>query len=191
MNELLELSRQPWPWYVGGICIGLMVPVLLIGGNRHFGMSSSMRHICAACIPTDTKYFKYDWKAHQWNLLLATGVVIGGFIASSFFGNPEPVAISEQTKAALAGWGIHDFSGLAPAEIFSFKSLLTFKGFLLMVVGGFLVGFGTRYADGCTSGHSIMGLSLLNAGSLAATVGFFAGGLLMVHLLLPLLFKLF
>lgn len=191
MNDLIEFVRQPWPWYIGGIGIGLMVPGLLIFGNRHFGMSSSMRHICAACIPTDVKYFKYDWKEHQWNLMLATGVMIGGLIAVTLLENPNPIDISVKTKAALADWGINDFSGFVPSELFSFESLLSIKGFLLMAVGGFLVGFGTRYADGCTSGHSIMGLSLLNPGSLIATICFFAGGLLMTHLLMPLIFKLY
>ena len=179
------------PWYVGGLLIGLTVPLLLIAGNRHLSMSSSLRHICAACIPTDAKYFKYDWKAQQWNLMFATGVLIGGFIATAFMGNPNPVDISVKTKAALSALGVNDFSGLMPGEFFSFENILTAKGVMLMIVGGFLVGFGTRYADGCTSGHSIMGLSLLNPGSLLATAGFFIGGLLMTHLLLPFMFKLF
>jgi len=191
MKQIMEFISQPWPWYVGGVLIGLMVPLLLIIGNRHFGMSSSLRHICAACIPTDAKYFKYDWKAHQWNLMMATGVVIGGFIAATVMGNPNPIDISVKTKASLSSLGINDFSGYMPKELFSFQNLLSAKGILLMVIGGFLVGFGTRYADGCTSGHSIMGLSLLNTGSLVATIGFFAGGLLMTHLLFPLFFKLF
>ena len=187
----MEFITQPWPWWLGGICIGLMVPLLLIAGNRHFGMSSSLRHICAATIPTKTAYFKYDWKAHQWNLMLATGVIIGGFIAGALLRNPHAVAISVNTKASLAALGINDFSGYMPPELFSIDQLLTVRGFMFIIIGGFLVGFGTRYANGCTSGHSIMGLSLLNLGSLVATLGFFAGGLLMTHLLFPLLFKLF
>jgi uncharacterized membrane protein YedE/YeeE len=58
-----------------------------------------------------------------------------------------------------------------------------------MVIGGFLVGFGTRYAGGCTSGHAISGLSNLQFASLIATIGFFAGGLIATHLLYPLLFN--
>jgi len=191
MNQIIEFIRQPWPWYVGGVLIGLIVPALLIFGNRHFGMSSSLRHICAACIPTRVKYFKYDWKDHQWNLMLATGVLIGGFIAVSVLSNPDPIDISVNTKASLSNLGINDFSGYMPEELFSFENLLTIKGIFLMVIGGFLVGFGTRYADGCTSGHSVMGLSLLNVGSLVATIGFFVGGLLMTHILFPIIFKLF
>ncbi|HXH18259.1 MAG TPA: YeeE/YedE thiosulfate transporter family protein [Chitinophagales bacterium] len=190
MEKFLEFISQPWSWYAGGIGIGLMVPVLLLAGNKHFGMSSSLRHICAACIPIKTAYFNYDWKEHSWNLMLATGVVIGGFIATKFLSSPQSIAISANTKAALAGLGINDFSGYVPAELFSLKNLLTLKGLALMVAGGFLVGFGTRYANGCTSGHSIMGLSLLNLGSLVATLGFFAGGLLMTYLFLPVIFKL-
>ena len=81
-------------------------------------------------------------------------------------------------------------SGLAPNDIFNFSSLLTVKGFIMMVIGGFLVGFGTRYANGCTSGHSIMGISNLQLSSLIATCCFFAGGLIMTWLILPTLMKL-
>src|SRR5688572_5620054 len=128
MKQIMEFITQPWPWYLGGFCIGLMVPVLLIVGNRHFGMSSSLRHICAACIPTDAKYFKYDWKAHQWNLMLATGIVIGGFIATALLGNSDPIDISVKTKASLSKLGINNFSGYMPSELFSFQSLLSVKG---------------------------------------------------------------
>ena len=125
-----------------------------------------MRHLCAATIPGNVKYFKYDWKKESWNLFLVLGLVIGGFIAATFMSNPDDIAISEATKADLMKLGLTDFSSYIPREVFAWNHLMTLPGFLLIIVGGFLVGFGARYANGCTSGHCIMGTSLLNAGSL-------------------------
>src|SRR5688500_5771788 len=140
-----ELLSQPWPWYVAGPLIGLMVPVLLFLGNKNFGISSSLRHICAACIPTKAKYFRYDWKQEMWNVVLVLGIVVGGVLGGIVFGNPNPVQISASTISDLRELGITNYSGLSPAEIFSFKGLFTLKGGILTIVGGFLVGFGTRY----------------------------------------------
>ncbi|MFI5150954.1 MAG: YeeE/YedE family protein [Bacteroidia bacterium] len=186
----MNILTQPWPWYIAGPLIGLMVPALLILGNKPFGVSSTLRHICAACIPTNAKFFKYDWKAESWNLIFVFGVALGGLVAGFFFMNPAPVRISPGTVNDLSLMGIKEYSGLAPAEIFNLHSLLTLKGFLLLVVGGFFVGFGTRYAGGCTSGHAIMGLSNLQWPSLIATCCFFAGGLAMTWFILPIIFKL-
>jgi len=180
-------SSGPWPWYVAGPVIGLFVPVLLIVGNRVFGVSSGLRHLCAAVVPGKVEYLRYDWKKNGlWNLLFVLGIVIGGFLASHY-GGGQNVAISEATRLDLAKLGIHDFSGLAPRELFQWSALLSFRGFALIIVGGFLVGFGTAYAGGCTSGHAISGLADLQLASLIATVGFFAGGLIATHFLLPLL----
>ncbi len=186
----MSFLTQPWPWYVSGILIGLMVPALLIIGNKTFGVSSTLRHICAACIPTKATFFHYDWKRESWNLLFVFGVAIGGLIAGYFWQNPEPVKLSASAVESMNQLGIKNYSGLVPSEIFNLESLLTLKGFILMVVGGFFVGFGTRYAGGCTSGHAIMGLSNLQWPSLLATCGFFAGGLAMTWLILPYIMKL-
>ncbi len=186
----MNILTQPWPWYIAGPLIGLMVPFLLLMDNKTFGISSSLRHFCAMCIPTKAKFFQYDWKAESWNLIFALGIVIGGLIAGYFFANPNPVALSESAIESMNKLGIKDYSGLIPSEIFNFSSLLTLKGFLLIVVGGFFVGFGTRYAGGCTSGHAIMGMSNLQWPSLVATCCFFAGGLLMTWVILPLLMNL-
>ncbi|HXC06437.1 MAG TPA: YeeE/YedE thiosulfate transporter family protein [Bacteroidia bacterium] len=186
----MNLVTQPWPWYVSGPLIGLMVPALLILGNKPFGISSSLKHVCAACVPTKVKFFNYNWKAEIWNLIFVIGVILGGLTAGVFFQNPDAVRISEATARELNALGIQDQSGLVPAGIFSWKALLTLKGFLLLVVGGFCVGFGTRYADGCTSGHAIMGLSNLQFSSLIATCCFFAGGLVMTWFILPHILKL-
>ena len=183
-----EFLSQPWPWYIGGVLIGIMVPVLLMLGNKQFGVSSSMRHICAACIPGDIEYFNYDWKSQSWNLFLVAGIIIGGIIGGTLLENPNDIAIAESTRAALSGLGLSDFTSYIPKEIFSWENIFTGKGFFLMIVGGFLIGFGTRYANGCTSGHAITGLSLLNLGSLVATICFFIGGLIMTHVIFPLIF---
>jgi len=180
-------GSNPWPWYIAGPAIGLFVPALLIVGNKVFGVSSSLRHTCAAVLPGKLEYLRYDWqKTGLWNLLFVFGILIGGFLASHYAG-PHNVAISDATHHDLVKLGIHDFSGLAPRELFRWSALLSLRGFVLIIVGGFLVGFGTAYAGGCTSGHAISGLADLQLASLIATVGFFAGGLIATHFLLPLL----
>ncbi len=186
---MIDFLSQPWPWYVAGPLIGLIVPALLLLGGKQFGVSANLRHICAAIVPGDLEFFRYDWKkSGLWNLTFVGGVLIGGLIAGTLLANPDPIAISEATRADLTTLGVQDFSGLVPGEVFSWSGLLTFKGLLLIVVGGFLVGFGTRYAGGCTSGHAIMGLADLQLPSLIAVLGFFAGGLIATHFLLPLIF---
>lgn len=185
----MEWLHQPWPWYVAGPLIGLMVPFLLLIGNKSLGISSSMRHICAACLPGKIPFFQYNWKKESWNLFFVAGVLAGGYIASSFLSNHEPIQVQQQLATELQQYGISDYSHLYPAELFNWPSLLTVKGFTLMVLGGFMVGFGTRYAGGCTSGHSIMGLSNLQWPSLVATCCFMAGGFIMANLILPFILK--
>ncbi len=158
---MIEFLRQPWAWYVAGPLIGLMVPVLLIIGNKTFGISSSLRHICAACILAKIPYFNYQWKKESWNLVLVAGVLIGGIISVTLLVNNQPVQVNPKLLNDLSGYGITDYHSLVPGQLFNFRALFTLKGFILIIVGGFLVGFGTRYAGGCTSGHSIMGLSNL------------------------------
>lgn len=189
MNQFVEWVSQPWPWYVAGPMIGLTVPALLILGNKAFGISSSLRHLCAACVPAGIPFFTYDWKKEIWNLLFVLGTAIGGFIAVNFLANPETIVISEATRADLSALGLTDFSDLMPSEIFNWETLFTGKGVLFFVVGGFLVGFGTRYAGGCTSGHAIMGISSLQWPSLVATIFFMLGGFFMTHVLLEPLMK--
>ncbi|MGZ5242374.1 MAG: YeeE/YedE family protein [Bacteroidia bacterium] len=189
---MIELIKQPWPWYIAGPLIGLMVPLLLLIGNKTFGISSSLRHICAACIPANISFFKYNWRKEVWNLFFAAGILAGGFLAAFFLSEPGgTVAISEATVNDLKALGIKDFSGLMPAELFSVDALFSVKGLIFFVLGGFMVGFGTRYAGGCTSGHAIMGLSNLQWPSLVATCCFMAGGFFMTHAIFPILFKLF
>ena len=183
---MLDMLTRPWPWYVAGPIIGLFVPALLVLGNRQFGISSNLRHLCAAVVPARVEFFHYDWRnAGRWNLAFLAGIVVGGFIAARVLGIPD-VAVSPETRDALARLGIRDFAGLVPRDVFSWSSLLTFRGLSLIVGGGFLVGFGTAYAGGCTSGHGISGLAVFDRTSLLAVAGFFAGGLLGTFVLLPL-----
>jgi uncharacterized protein len=186
----MELLYKPWPWYVAGAVIGLTVPALLLLGNKRLGISSTLRHLCAACFPANISFFKYDWKKQTWNLFFAAGLIIGGFLGGYVFANPEPVTVNEETKRLFYSWRLEDQRGLLPSELFSWQSLATLKGFLLIVVGGFLVGFGTRYAGGCTSGHGIFGLSALQWTSLVATASFFIGGMIFSHFVLPYILAL-
>lgn len=187
---MLEILRNPWPWYVAGPLIGLTVPALLLIGNKSFGISSSLRHICAACMPGDITFFKYDWRKEIWNLFFVAGVFLGGLIAAQVLSNPNPVLINANLASELGNYGIDNYSGLVPVQLFNWANLFTLQGFVLMVFGGFLVGFGTRYAGGCTSGHAIMGLSTLQWPSLIATCCFMAGGFLVANLILPLILAL-
>lgn len=185
----MDLFKQPWPWYVAGPLIGLFVPALLLLGNKKFGISSSLRHICAACFPADISFFKYDWKKESWNLVFAAGIILGGFIAFHFLSVIQPMDLNPGFINALMEYGLGDFNYLLPPELFNWTTLFSFKGFLLMVLGGFFVGFGTRYAGGCTSGHSIMGLSNLQWPSLVATICFMIGGILVANFLIPVILK--
>lgn len=185
---MFDILARPWPWYVAGPLIGLFVPALLLLGNRQFGISSNLRHLCAAIAPARIEFFRYDWKnAGLWNLAFLAGILIGGFIAGQLLGVPD-VALNPETRASLGDLGIRDFAGLAPREVFNWSSLLTLRGLTMIIGGGFLVGFGTAYAGGCTSGHGVSGLAVFDRASLLAVAGFFAGGLLGTYVLLPLLF---
>jgi uncharacterized membrane protein YedE/YeeE len=180
-----EWLRAPWPWWISGPLIGLIVPLLLILGNKSFGISSSLRHICAACLPGNIPFFKYDWKKESWNLFFVAGIVAGAVICSLWSNNPDPVSLNPALVDDLHQHGIKDVKGLLPYELFNWNNLFSLQGFLLIVAGGFLVGFGTRYAGGCTSGHSIMGLSTLQWPSLVATICFMIGGFIAANLFIP------
>jgi uncharacterized protein len=187
---MLDLLKNPWPWYIAGPLIGLVVPALLILGNKSFGISSSLRHICAICIPANISFFKYDWKKEIWNMFFVAGILFGGILASTMLANPQAILINDQLASYMSGFGVTDTSALVPSDLFSWSSLFTLKGFIMIVAGGFLVGFGTRYAGGCTSGHAIMGLSTLQWPSLIATCCFMLGGILMANYILPLILSL-
>lgn len=182
----MDFLTQPWPWYVAGPVIGLAVPLVYLYAGRKWGMSSTFRDVCAAVIPSNFDYFRYSWRTQgAWRLTMALGLIAGGFLAG--ITRTSDVAISNATRADLGALGITDFSGLMPVELFSWSALGSLPGLILIVGGGFLVGFGTRYANGCTSGHAISGLSALRVTSFVAVMGFFIGGLIATHVLLPMI----
>jgi uncharacterized membrane protein YedE/YeeE len=167
-----------------------MVPALLLLGNKAFGISSSLRHICAICLPANLPFFKYDWKKEAWNLFFVAGVILGGAIGWYILSDQASVVVHPALMQELSQYGISNAQTLVPVELFNWQAVFTLRGFVMLVIGGFLVGFGTRYAGGCTSGHSIMGLSTLQWPSLVATCCFMIGGFLMANLLLPFILAL-
>jgi uncharacterized membrane protein YedE/YeeE len=188
METMLSWLHEPWPWYVAGPLIGLMVPLMLVIGNRSFGISNNLRHLCAITQPrqVEVDFFKYDWKEHTWSLVFVIGTALGGFLAGVVFANPEPVALTPAALAMMQSWGFTAPGGaLVPPELFA----PTVRNLTFLFTAGVLVGFGTRYAGGCTSGHAITGLSTLQLASVYAVLGIFAGGLLSSWLLVPLLLQ--
>lgn len=185
----MDLINASWPWYVSGLAIALIMLLLQLSGKR-FGMSSNFRTLCTLC-GADKKadFFRFDWKSQRWNLIVVLGAIIGGFLASQFMSNKAVVAIASDTIEHLHELGFKS-AGQAymPSELFGLDALSDPKIVLVLLFGGFLVGFGARYAGGCTSGHAISGLSNLQRPSLLAVIGFFIGGLVMVHLIYPIIF---
>lgn len=187
--EIFDLLRRPWPWYVAGPVIGLTVPVLLLAGNKLLGISGTLRQVCAMCFPANIPFLKYNWKDQLWNIFFAIGLLIGGFIGGVILKPVHPMPLSSATINNLKAMGISPQPNILPIEIFSWANLFTWQHLLIIVGGGFLVGFGTRYAGGCTSGHGIAGLSTLQWPSLVAVILFFATGIVTANFLLPLLLK--
>ena len=185
----MEIILEPWPWYISGPLIALIMFLLLMV-DKSFSMSSNLRTLCTICGAGKTSdFFKFDWKAQRWNLIVVVGAIIGGFIGSHYLSNDIAVAINPEVVENLQTMGF-DSAGKAylPTELFDMSALLNIKSLSILIIGGFLVGFGARYAGGCTSGHAISGLSNLQLPSLIAVIGFFAGGLFMIHVLFPLIF---
>ena len=184
----MEWIYNPWPWYVGGPLIALVL-FLLLYFEKSFGMSSNLRTLCTICgAGKSNTFFKFDWKTQQWNLLVASGAIIGGWIASNYLTIDSSVLIHKDTIAKLNQFNIKSAgSSYLPEELFTMEAMLKPKVFVSLALGGLLVGFGARYAGGCTSGHAISGLSNLQSVSLYAVIGFFIGGLIMNHFLLDYL----
>lgn len=185
----MDIFFQTWPWYISGLCIGLIMLCLTYFG-KHFGMSSNLESLCSMSgLGKKISYFNFDWKANQWNLIVVLGAILGGFVATHFMSDPTNVSINPTTIEQLAKLGIDAPNGkLAPDALFGNQIFVSPKSILILIIGGVLIGFGTRYAGGCTSGHAISGLSNLQLPSLKAVIGFFIGGLLMVHFILPIIF---
>lgn len=185
----MEIILNPWPWYISGPLIAIVMALLLYFGKT-FGMSSNLRTLCAiGGAGKFSDFFKFNWKDQLWNLTVVLGTIIGGFIAVHFLSNDSGTALNPTTVAELQNMGFAaPGATLVPDEMFSLEILSSPKALIILIVGGLLVGFGTRYAGGCTSGHAITGLSSLQKPSLIAVIGFFIGGLIMANLILPLIF---
>lgn len=185
---MVELIKQTWSWWFSGTAIAFIMFFMLFFGQS-FGFSANLRTICSAAgCGKSVKFFDFNWKSQTWNLVFLTGAIIGGFIANQFLSDGQPVNISQQTIQDLAQLGISAPKSVQPEELFSMEAIFSIKGFLILALGGLLVGFGARYGGGCTSGHAISGLSDLQLPSLIAVIGFFIGGLLMTYVLFPLIF---
>lgn len=185
MTDLIQFLQSPWPWWVGGPLIGLTVPLMLWLGNKSFGISSNLEHLCSVLLPNSSKpsLFRYDWRPYRWNLIFALGLMLGGFVAGVLFANPNATQLSAAAVGSVNELGVQLRPGLVPAEL---QNLQSPGVWLLLALSGLLIGFGTRYGSGCTSGHAITGLSTLQVPSLIATVAFFAGGILSANFILPL-----
>lgn len=185
----MEILSQTWPWYVAGPLIGLIMLSLIYFG-KVFGMSTNLRSLCSmAGAGKYVPFFQFDWRAQRWNFAVVIGAMIGGFVAVHFMSDPSNVAINPETISELQKLGIDAPLGrLLPENIFGNEAFSSPKMIFILTIGGVLIGFGSRYAGGCTSGHAISGLSNLQVPSLKAVVGFFIGGLIMAWFLLPLIF---
>ena len=186
---MISFLSQPWPWYVSGPAIALIMAVLIFSGKT-FGFSANLSNICSMVgLGRRVSYFNFDWKKQRWNLWFLTGSIAGGYIAAHFLQSSQPLSLSAATISDLQKLNIPFDGKLEPGSIFNWSYLFTARGLLLFLGGGFFIGFGTRYAGGCTSGHAISGLSNLQIPSLIAVIGFFIGGLFTTHLLFPLIFN--
>ncbi len=187
--QIFDALSHQWPWYIAGPIIGLSVPLLLLAGNKWLGISGTLRQVCAMCFPANITFLKYNWKDQLWNLFFAAGLLLGGFIGGVLLKPSTIPRLSDATIKDLKAMNISYGKELLPTEIYSWAHLLTWQNLLIVIGGGFLVGFGTRYAGGCTSGHGIFGLSTFQWPSLVAVILFFASGIFTANFILPLLLK--
>ncbi len=186
----MEILLDPWPWYIAGPLIALNMFLLIYFGET-FGVSSNLRTICAMSgAKKYSEFFDFNWRNQIWNVVFIVGAGIGGYVSSTYLSSDVGVHLSMASINSLKDIGIASSSAFLPEEIFSFDRLCSFSGFMTLLFGGVLVGFGARYAGGCTSGHAITGLSSMQLPSLIAVIGFFVGGLVMTHFLLPFIIQL-
>jgi uncharacterized membrane protein YedE/YeeE len=173
---MLDFLMSPWPWWFSGIIIATVMFLMLFFG-KSFGFSSNLRTICSiAGAGKRVKFFDFDWRSQTWNLVFLVGAIVGGYIANNYLNDGSSFELAQSTTKDLGTLGFAKATEVQPSE------------FAILSIGGMLVGFGSRYAGGCTSGHAISGISNLQLPSLIAVIGFFIGGLLMTHVIFPLIF---
>jgi uncharacterized protein len=185
----MEIITHTWHWSISGFLIGIVLLLLTYFG-KNFGMSTNLKNLCSITgIGKWFPFFDTEWKSQQWNLVVLFGSMIGGFFAVHYLSHSTNVAINPKVIQQLNELGIDKPNGnLLPNLLFDSTNFTSPKMVIILIFGGFLIGFGSRYAGGCTSGHAISGLSNLQRSSLKAVIGFFIGGLIMTHFILPLLF---
>ena len=187
----MDILQSTWPWYISGPLFALIMLSLIYFGNS-FGVSRNLRTICSMTgIGKNIEYFKFDWKSQIWNLVFLLGVIVGSYCTIQFLDNGKNLELSTNAIIKLEQAGFKNVGqSLAPQELFGTSVLQSPLKLCVLLLGGIMIGFGTRYASGCTSGHAISGLSNLQLPSLIAVIGFFLGGLVMVHLIFPFLLPL-
>ena len=192
MESLFEWIKEPWPWYVSGPLIAIVMLILTFYG-KGFGMSANLRTLCTiGGAGKFSDFFKFEWRKELWNLVVAQGAILGGFVSHFYLKKDQTIGISDATKESLIDYGFtNPGEAMVPKEFFSWEAIQDPKIIAILLIAGLFIGFGTRYAGGCTSGHAISGISNLQIASVVAVIGFFIGGLIMVHLifqfLLPIL----
>lgn len=185
----MDFIYGTWHWSISGFLIG-MIMLLLVYFGKSFGMSSNLRTLCTiGGAKRFSDFFDFDWREQKWNLAMVLGAILGGYFATQFLSSPDIVQINPKTIEQLGSLNIDAPEGkIVPDALFSLEAIQTPKGFSILLIGGLLIGFGTPYAGGCTSGHAISGLSNLQLPSLIAVIGFFIGGLITSYFIIPLLF---
>lgn len=161
--HLILNDLSPWHWAAGGAVISAVTLTLLFVGNRRLGVSTGFENVCSLVV--QAPYFQRDSLrgTNSWRLPLLGGLVIGGFLSAVLGGGWEPFWDLGMFDAEI-GWG----NG---------------GKLIWMFGGGLLIGFGTRLAGGCTSGHGIFGMSNLELPSIISTVSFMAAGAVTTNLI--------
>ena len=155
-------------WALAGGAIAAITLTLLYVSNRRLGISTGFEDVCSLVL--DAPYFRRSAvvDARGWRLPFLGGLVLGGVLSAVLSGGWAPT------------WDLGMFDtviGGGPMVKVAW-----------MFVGGLFIGFGTRLAGGCTSGHGIFGLSNLELPSLVSTVSFMAAGLVTTNLIYRVIF---
>lgn len=161
--HLILNDLAPWHWAIAGALIGLLTLTLLFVANRRLGISTGFENVCALVVKAP--YFQREslLRSNNWRLPLLAGLVVGGFLSAVIGGGWEPTWALGKFDAEI-GWN-------AGGKV------------IWMFGGGLLIGFGTRLAGGCTSGHGIFGMSNLELPSIVSTVSFMAAGIVTTNLI--------
>jgi uncharacterized membrane protein YedE/YeeE len=173
------MKNEPLAWYIAGPLIGLIVPLLLLLKEKQFGISSSYRFLISG-FTKKNDYFNYNREQDAWQFYFAIGLVLTGLF---YNWNGYDLNALKTTKTNVVG-----FSGGDVMHYVSTSGFYDLSNWAIFLFGGVLIGFGSRYSNGCTAGHCIMGMSQFSLTSFIATIGFFIGGLIATYFIIPYLF---